>query len=290
MMDKRTLGELLIKSLSKYGFKNYGSKLFYLELKDSIVILEQLTYLGCAELYLRFIIKECHQEINKITKSILKDEMIIDSYDFNKLLYKTLEGYRWNFYDIPVDEFEFVIRQLYNDLIKPFEIDYINGINNYNKFAYKELYGHQAEIYKDTAEKINRPDLAAYRGHDWLISDWYILVNKYNIDNRFVNSNTEKYIMERIIPNIPENLKGKEISKWCNERCKDIFISKKRRRDFGYGIVFPFINDKPLKFDGIDGPIQIFVNDETGEVYRCKVTDKTDLDNIKYELYKQNNL
>ena len=56
------------------------------------------------------------------------------------------------------------------------------------------------------------------------------------------------------------------------------------------GIVFPFINGKPLKFYGIDGPIQIFVNDETGEVYHCKVTDKTDLDNIKYELYKQNNL
>ena len=285
-MDNKTLGELLVKSLSKYGFKNYGSKLFYLELKDSIVILEQLTYLGCAELYLRFIIKECHQEINKITKSILKDEMIIDSYDFNKLLYKTLEGYRWNFYDIPVDEFEFVIRQLYNDLIKPFEIDYINGINNYNKFAYKELYGFQAEMYKDTAEKINRPDLAAYRGHDWLISDWYILVNKYNIDNRFVNSNTEKYILERVIPNIPENLKGKEISKWCNERCKEIFISKKRRRDFGYGIVFPFINGKPLKFDGIDGQFQIYVNDETSEVYRCKVTDKTDLNNIKYEIHK----
>ena len=285
-MDNKVLGELLIKSLNKYGFNNYGSKLFYLEFKDSIVILEQLTYLGCAELYLRFIIKECHPEINKITKSILKDEMIIDSYDFNKLLYKTLEGYRWNFYDIPVDEFEFVIGQLYNDLIKPFEIDYINGINNYNKFAYKKLHGHQAKIYKDTAEKINRPDLAAYRGHDWLISDWYILVNKYNIDNRFVNSNTEKYIMERVIPNIPENLKGKEISKWCNERCKEIFISKKRRRDFGYGIVFPFINGKPLKFDSIDGQFQIFVNDETGEVYRCKVTDKTDLDNIKYEIHK----
>ena len=286
MMDNRTLGELLIKSLSKYGFKNYGSKLFYLELKDSIVILKQLTYLRGAELYLRFIIKECHQEINKITKSILKDKMIIDSYDFNKLLYKTLEGYRWNFYDIPVDEFEFVIGQLYNDLIKPFEIDYINGINNYNKFAYKELYGHQAKIYKDSAKKINCPDLAAYRGHDWLISDRHILVNKYNIDNRFVNSNTEKYIMERVIPNIPDNLKGKEISKWCNEKCKEIFISKKRRRDFGYGIVFPFINGKPLKFDGIDGTIQIFVNDETGEVYRCKVTDKTDLDNIKYEIHK----
>ena len=65
--------------------------------------------------------------------------MIIDSYDLNKLLYKTLEGYRWNFYDIPVDEFEFVIGQLYNDLIKPFEIDYINGINNYNKLLFRKL-------------------------------------------------------------------------------------------------------------------------------------------------------
>ena len=167
--------------------------------------------------------------------------------------------------------------------------------NQLKKFPYEYrtflFFKHQFTeikegIDKDTAKKINRPDLAAYRGHDWLISDWYILVNKYNIDTRFVNSNTEKYIMERVIPNIPENLKGKEISKWCNERCKEIFISKKRRRDFGYGIVFPFINGKPLKFDGIDGPIQIFVNDETGEVYRCKVTDKTDLDNIKYEIHK----
>ena len=45
-MDKELLGELLIRSLAKYNFKNYGKKLFYLDLKDSIIILEQLTYMS----------------------------------------------------------------------------------------------------------------------------------------------------------------------------------------------------------------------------------------------------
>ena len=45
-MDKETLGQLLIDSLAKYNFKNYGSKLFYLELKDSIIILEQIFHNG----------------------------------------------------------------------------------------------------------------------------------------------------------------------------------------------------------------------------------------------------
>ena len=71
-MDKELLGELLIKSLAKYNFKNYGKKLFYLDLKDSIIILEQLTYMTCAELYINFIIKECHPEICKITKKNFK--------------------------------------------------------------------------------------------------------------------------------------------------------------------------------------------------------------------------
>ena len=66
-MKKEMLGELLIHALKKYNFKNYGSKLFYLELEDSIIILEQTNYRGCAEMYLSIIIKECHPEISKIT-------------------------------------------------------------------------------------------------------------------------------------------------------------------------------------------------------------------------------
>ena len=72
-MDKKILGNLLTVSLTKYNFENYGSKLFYLELKDSIIILEQTVYNGGAEIYLSIIIKECHPEISKITKNIIKD-------------------------------------------------------------------------------------------------------------------------------------------------------------------------------------------------------------------------
>ena len=178
-MDNKKLGELLSSSLSKYKFKKYGNKLFYLNLKDSIIILNQSTYLGCAELYLDFIIKECHPEIITITKNILKDKMLIDSYDSNKLLYKFLDRYEYNFYNIPENKFDLVIDDFYNEFIKPFEVNLINGIENYNRIAYKELRGFQAKIYKDSAEKIGHKELAAYRGHDWLLSDYYILVNEY---------------------------------------------------------------------------------------------------------------
>jgi hypothetical protein len=105
-MKKEILGELLIHALKKYNFKNYGSKLFYLELEDSIIILEQTNYLGGAEMYLSIIIKKCHPEISKITKSILKDDLLIDNHTANKLRYNTPNGYRWNFYDIDVNDFE----------------------------------------------------------------------------------------------------------------------------------------------------------------------------------------
>ena len=49
-MDKEMLGKLLTASLKKYDFRNYGSNLFYLELKDSIVILEQTVFNGGAEI------------------------------------------------------------------------------------------------------------------------------------------------------------------------------------------------------------------------------------------------
>ncbi len=157
-MEKELLGELLIHSLKKYNFKNFGSKLFYLELEDSIIILEQTNYRGCAEMYLSIIIKECHPEINKITKNILKDDLLLDNHTANKLLYNTPNGYRWDFYDIDEVDFEKKIDEFYKESIKPFEMGYMNGIEHYNELYYKIAYGHQIRLYKDSAEKIGHPD------------------------------------------------------------------------------------------------------------------------------------
>ena len=289
-MEKEMLGKLLIHSLKKYNFKNYGSKLFYLELEDSIIILEQTNYRGCAEMYLSIIIKECHPEISKITKSILKDDLLIDNHTVNKLLYNTPNGYRWDFYDIDEKDFEKTIDEFYNENIKSFETDYMSGIEHYNELYYKIAYGHQIQLYKDSAEKIGHPELASFRGHDWLLSDYYYLTYKCNIDSRFVNPNTEKYIIENVIKKSPENLTGKELTKWRNERCKEIFVAKKMWRSFGWEITFPFIDGKPLKFYGTDikdkKAVQVYINEETGELYHCLVTDKSNPDDVKYEIHK----
>lgn len=287
-MDKDTFYKLLARALEKHDFKNYGSKLFYLDLKDSIIILEQITYNGGGELYLSLIIKECHPEITKITKKILKDKMIIDTHTYNKLLYKTTDGYRWNFFDIEADLFEDAIDGLYDEIIKPFEISYLNGIEHFNKLYYEIFYGHQIRLYKDTAEKIGYMELSSSKGHDVFLSDYYFLTEKCNIDARFVNSNTEKYIVDNVIKKSPDSLKGKELTKWRNQRCKEIFISKKFKRYFGYGITFPFLNGKPLQFCGtdiIDGKsVEVYINEDTGEVYHCK-RDRSEPNNIKYELW-----
>ena len=289
-MDKEMLSELLISTLAKYGFKNYGSKLFYLELKDSIIILEQIVHNGGAEMYLSIIIKECHPEISKITKNVLKDNLLIDTHTSNKLFYKTANGYHWDFFDMDVEKFEETIDEFYNINIKPFEISYLNGISHYNELYYKIFYGHQIKLYKDSADKIGHQELASFRGHEWFLSDYYYLVYKCNIDSRFVNSNTEKYIIDNVIENSPEDLKGKDLTKWRNERCKEIFVAKRMWRNFGYGITFPFIEGKPLKFYGTNIEngklIQIYINEETSELYHCVITDKFNSDNVKYELYK----
>ena len=101
----------------KYNFKNYGSKLFYLELKDSIVILKQVFCNGSAELYLSIIIKECHPEINKITKNTIEDVMLIDTHTSNKLFYNTPDGYEWDFMGIDIEKFENTIDGFYNENI-----------------------------------------------------------------------------------------------------------------------------------------------------------------------------
>jgi hypothetical protein len=289
-LDKEMLGKLLTDYLKKYNFKNYSSKLFYLELKDSIIILEQIVYNGGAEIYLNIIIKECHPEISKITKNVLKDHLLIDTYTSNKLFYKTLNGYHWNFFDIDAEEFEETIDEFYNENIKPFEIGYLNGIERYNELYYKIFYGHQIKLFKDSAEKINHPELASHICHEWFLSDYYYLVHRCNIDSRFVNSNTEKYIIENVIEQSPEELKGKDLTKWRNERCKEIFVAKKMWRRFGYGITFPFIDGNPLKFFDTDiqngETIQVYINEDTGEMYHCRITDNSDPNDVKYELYK----
>ncbi len=287
--DKESLGKLLKHSLGKYNFKNCGSKLFYLELKDSIIILKQAVYNGGAEMYLSMIIKECHPEIGKITKSILDDAMLIDTYTANKLFYKTADGYHWDFFEIDADAFENTIDAFYHENIQPFETGYLNGIAHYNALYCKIFYGHQMKLYKDSAEKIGHTELASEKGHDWYLSDYYYLTNKCNVDARFVNSNTEKYIIEHVIQNTPEGLTGKEITKWRNERCKEIFIAKRMRSSFGWGITFPFVDGKPLKFYGTDHKtgraVQVYIDEETGAFYHC-IVDKSDPDNVKYEIYK----
>lgn len=290
-MDKKILGNLLTVSLTKYNFENYGSKLFYLELKDSIIILEQTVYNGGAEIYLSIIIKECHPEIGKITKNVIKDHLLIDTHTCNKLYYKTSDGYHWDFFEIDEEDFENTIDEFYNENIKPFETGYLNGIKQYNGLFYdKILYGQPIKLYKDSARKINHPELASHIGHEWFLSDYYHLVHRCNIDSRFINSNTEKYIIENVIEQSPEELKGKNLTKWRNERCKEIFVAKRMWRRFGYGIIFPFIDGKPLKFFDTDmqngKAIQVYINEDTGEMYHCRITDKSDPNDVKYELYK----
>ena len=56
-MDKETFSKLFAHTLKKYNFKNYGSTLFYLDLKDAIIILKQILHNGGAEFYLKLIIK-----------------------------------------------------------------------------------------------------------------------------------------------------------------------------------------------------------------------------------------
>ena len=286
-MDKVTLGKLLIQYLEKYNFKNYGTNLYYLELKDSIIILERVFHNGGAEMYLNIIIKECHPEIRKITKSVLKDNLLLDSTG-GKLFYKTATDFHWDFYDINVDEFETTIDEFYHINIKPFETSYLAGIEHYNELYYKIFPG--IKLYKDIAEKIGHPELAHFRGHEWFLSDYYYLVFKCNIDSRFVCSNTEKYIIENVINKSPDGLKGKDLTKWRNERCKEMLIAKRMWRSFGYGILFPLIDEKPLKFYGTDiengKAISIFINEKTGEFYHCRITDKSNPNDVKYEVYK----
>jgi hypothetical protein len=286
-VEKSKFGKLLTASLSRHGFLGYGDKLFYRELDDSIVILDRIFIYGGAELYLKLIIKECHPEIGKITRSILNDKMLIDTHTCNKLLYKWDGEYKWDFMSVTEEELDQAIDDLHSEYIAPFERGYLIGIKNYNEsqnHPYDEI-----QLYFDIAEKIGHPELASWKSHDYYLSDEYYLTEKCGIDNRYVNSNTAKYIIDNVIKAIPEGLSKKEAHKWCNNRCKEIFISKKFRRWFGY-LTFPFMDGKPLKFYNTDihngRSVEVYVDEETGDFYHCIAENKSGLDDLKYEIYK----
>jgi hypothetical protein len=294
-MDKKELGAYLTNCLGKYNFRSYGPKLFYLELPDSIIVLTQTNYNTAAELYMDIIIKECHPEITKVTKSILKDKMLLDVYARPKLFYRsenTKKVWDFDFYEIPEREFEEKIDEIYNDYIKEFHNGAVNGIRKYNAF-WNENRNFTIELFSDSAMKIGQPDLAGEKGHDWFLSDRYLLLFEYDVDVRFVNKRTERYIMENVISNIPKDLKGKAIAKWCNEQCKEIFLVKGKRFAFGYGVTFPFVDGKPLKYYGCETKPgektkQFYLNEHTNERFYLIITevDKNDRDNSKYELVK----
>lgn len=293
-MDKTSLGNFLINSLSKYGFYNYGSKLFYKEFSDSVVILEQLNYRTCAELYFRLIIKSCHPEMTNITKAVLKDEMIIDTANYPKMLYYTENGYRWDFYDIPETDFSDKVDMLYNNYLKGFEINVIEGIKSYNNFEASMKYPNLLMLWKDSAEKIGYLEVAGIRGHDWLLNDYYIVVYKNGVDSRYVNDGNAKFILENIIAKIPSELKGKAREKWCNEKCKELFVRQGYRKYFGYGLAFPIINGKPLKFCGFEidkntyRSDEIYINEDTNEKFKYirKTVDAKTKKVLEYEIIK----
>ena len=61
-------------------------------------------------------------------------------------------------------------------------------------------------------------------------------------------------------------------------------ITKRMWRRFGYGITFPFIDGKPLKFFDTDikngKSTQMYINEGAGEVYHCVITDKSNPNDV----------
>lgn len=278
-MDNKQLGKLLTAHLAKYGFKGFGGKLFYLDLPDAIVVLEQLCYNGAAELYLKLIIKACHPQITKISKSLLQNEMIIDSCSHNRLLYPTENGFSFDLYDIPDAEFESKINLMYSLYIEKFSEGFLCGIENYNRLYDGKLH-LLFDLFRDSAEAIGHLELAGRHGHDWLISDQYLLLYKYKIDDRYVNENTASYLMENVVKQAPTELSGKALTKWCNQRCKELLLVSGKRISLGWGILFPFVDGKPLKYCGCEiepngRSKQIYLNEDTGERF-CYIKKKSE--------------
>ena len=294
-MNSAELGKRLVEELSKYGFKNYGTKLFYRELPDCILILKQENYNTAAELYLHLIIKACHPEIQKITKKIISDKMLIDSSNYDKLLYRSEKGWRgWDYRLECIDAcaFSATIGEIYHHFIECFDAGVLNGITQF-KNNYPNDGQFAMMLYRDSAEAIGHPEWGIKYGHEYFLSDKYILLYEYGIDDRFVKHNTERYIMENVIPNIPNELKGKSVSKWCNERCKEIFIAKGKRISLGWGLPFPFMDGKPLKYCGPKtddkGKTTLFyLNEDTNELYAYRKIKANPEDPCKdvYEITK----
>ena len=294
-MDSTTLGKALVDALSKQGFRHYGTKLFYREFADCILILKQETYNMAAELYLRLIIKECHPEITKITKQVLADKMLIDTFSNDKLFFRsdnTLSGWDYNFYNIQEHELDARIDEIAKDYLDSFSCGVINGISHFKAFPLNYSQ-YSMLLFRDSAEKIGRMEWAGAKGHDWYLSDRYILEFEYKIDSRFLHPNTERYIMENIIPYIPKELTGKAVTKWCEMQCKEHFLAKGKRFFLGWDLPFPFMDGKPLKYCGPQtddkGKTTLFyLNEDTNELYAYKQIKVNSEDPAKdvYEITK----
>lgn len=185
---------------------------------------------------------------------------------------------------------------MYESFLSGFEKGIVEGITAYNQFYEEDMPSwmkRKMELFKDSAEKIGHTEFAAKRGHDWYLSDEYILLYEYKIDSRFVNHNTARYIMENVIPHIPKELKGKAIAKWCDQRCKDIFLAKGKRFDLGSGLPFPFVDGRPLKYCGpktdVTGKtILYYSNEDTNEMfaYVLRKANPKDRSKDEYQILK----
>lgn len=200
--------------------------------------------------------------------------MLIDTFSYDKLFFrsdKTISGWNYNFYNIEEHELGAKIDEIFKDYVESFTFGVINGISHFKAFPLNNSH-YSMLLFRDSAEKIGHIEWAGAKGHDWYLSDRYILEFEYKIDSRFLHPNTERYIMENIIPYIPKDLKGTAITKWCDAQCKEHFLSKGKRFFLGWDLPFPFMDGKPLKYCGRKtdnkGKTTLFyLNEDTNEMY-----------------------
>lgn len=99
--------------------------------------------------------------------------------------------------------------------------------------------------------------------------------------------------MENVVPYIPKELKGQAVSKWSNQCCNEIFIAKGKRISLGWGLPFPFVDGKPLKYcgpktDQKGKTILFYLNEDTNEMYAYRLIKAYPNDRSKdiYEITK----